>query len=848
LGGPAENRYTAFDSLCRTAVCREAGVPQVSVNLANLTLYIRVTDLAFGSNADLPVRPGAGQEARVTIDRSYNQDDTWSYGFGPGWSFSLGDSISVDPEGSYLLHRGSGRVDRFTPAAGAAALFAVTGTSDTLTRNADGGYTLQTASGARVFSKDGRLVSAGAVTLDYDSSGKLASAKYRGRTVQFTWGAVGRIGSITDASGRTVSFTYTGEGRLANQTNADGSTVVYSYDAAGNLSGITYGGGQVVVSYTSDPPYNGVASLTTPDGAVRKYDTPHDPAEIRVIDGNGDAALYVSSASGLLQSVTDAAGNTISYNYDSAGNRTRIVNAAGETSSFSYDASGRLTGITDGANNKWSADYSTAGVVRITNPNNNAWTISYDAAGNLISVGDPASGTTAAARNAAGAITALTDANGNKSSYQYSTDGLLTAFTDAIGNKWSWDYDDAARAKTRTDPSGAVLKAEYDARNRISALTAGDTRTVFDYSGVQRDALSRVTAYTDGFGNQLSYTYDGAGQLTSITLPGGKTVSYSYDHLRRLSKVADWTGNFALYRYDAAGWPVSVSESGPVVVYQYDAARNLKAIVSTGPDGNAVAGYRYTYDAAGNRTGVTALEPAGAAPTPGGYVFGFDADNRPVTRGDGQNYKYDARGNLSAIQGSRNVTFSYDALGRLQGVAGDAVGSSSYGPTGLRATRNDRRHVWDVSGARPRMVAELDGGNTPIAWYVYGLGLLWKVTADGTAYFYHFDGDGNVVAMSNAQAGVVNQYSYDAQGRLVSSNEGVENLFHARGESGWIDDGNGLVFTGDSFAFPELRLTLPAVADPAPAAPDLTPRLPGAGACFIEGVANCAFASWRSAR
>jgi uncharacterized protein RhaS with RHS repeats len=60
---------------------------------------------------------------------------------------------------------------------------------------------------------------------------------------------------------------------------------------------------------------------TTPDGAVRQYDTPRTASEIRVIDGNGDATLYTSSALGLLQSITDAAGNTVSYSYDSAGNR-----------------------------------------------------------------------------------------------------------------------------------------------------------------------------------------------------------------------------------------------------------------------------------------------------------------------------------------------------------------------------------------------------------------------------------------------------------------------------------------------------------------------------------------------
>jgi YD repeat-containing protein len=134
---------------------------------------------------------------------------------------------------------------------------------------------------------------------------------------------------------------------------------------------------------------------------------------------------------------------------------------------------------------------------------------------------------------------------------------------------------------------------------------------------------------------------------------------------------------------------------------------------------------------------------------------------------------------------------------------------------------------------------ETDASNTPIAWYVYGLGLLWKVAANGTTYFYHFDGDGNTVALSNPAAGVVNQYRYDPTGRLVAANEGVENLFRAHGESGWADDGNGLLFTGTQFQFPELRLTLPAAADPGPPTPDLTPQLPGPGACFFLGIANC---------
>ena len=809
-------------------------MPQISVNLSNLTLYVRVNDLAFGGG--------------FTIDRSFNQDDPRSSGFGPGWSFSLGESLTTDTDGSLVLRRGSGRIDRFTSAAGSSSLIAVTGTKDTLAQNADGTYTLTSGSGMRTFSSDGLLLSTGAMTLDYSSDGALVAAHYRGRTVQIATDAGGRITSLTDGAGRSAAFTYSSDGRLTQQTNADGSTVSYTYDTNGNLTAITYAGGKIAIAYTGDVPYVSVASVTTPDGATRQYDTPHTPSETRMTDGNGDATFYASSAAGLLQSITDAAGNTLQYSYDASGNRIKVVNASGETSSFSYDSSGRLTGITDAANNKWSADYSTAGTVRITNPNKNVWTLAYDASGNLVSVAGPGSATTSVTRGTAGLITAMTDPKGNKSTYQYSTDNLLIRFMDAMGNQWAYDYDGAARPATRTDPSGATLKTEYTPRNRINAQTGSGNRIAFDYSGIRLDTLGRLVSYTDSFGNQVSYAYDAGGQLTGITLPGGNAISYHYDHQHRLIGVVDWNGNFAVYSYDAAGWPVSVSASGPATVYQYDTARNLRALVSAGADGKAVAGYRYTVDAAGNRTGVSALEPNTSGFSFPAYSITYDADNRPVTRSDGQNYTYSAIGALSAIQGSRSVTFGYDTLGRLTGLSSDASTSYGYDSAGLRTTRNDRRYVWDLSGSRPRIVAELDSSNNPVAWYVYGLGLLWKVAASGTAYFYHFDGDGNVVALSNPTAGVVNQYRYDALGRLVSSNEGIENMFRARGEAGWVDDGNGLLFAGDSFQFPDLRVTLPAAADPSPPAPDITPHFPGAGACFIEGVANCQFATGRRAQ
>ena len=844
FGGPADNRFVAYDAVCRGAGCREAGVPQVFVNTSNLTLFVRITEFAFG-----------GPAPALVLEQVFNQDDTSSGALGTGWSFSLGDRIVTETDGSLTLHRGSGRTDRFSTAVGSTALFAMTRTADALALAADGTYTLTTlgSTTSRVFSADGRLLTildgtTVRVSLDYDSSGHLTAAHYRGKLINFATDSGGRITSIKDAAGRSVSLTYT-NGRLSQQTNADGQAATYSYDSAGNLTAITYAGGKTTITYGGDPGFTAVATVTTPDGALRQYDTPRTPSEIRVIDGNGDAMLYTSSALGLLLSVTDPAGNTATYSYDAAGNRTQAVNAAGEAVNFSYDSSGNLAGITDSGNNRWSADYSNGSLAHITDPNKNVWTLKYDASGNLIGVTNPLSGATSATRSAAGQVTSVADPLGNKSQYQYNPDGLISAFVDGLNNRWTYDYDGAARTATKTDPAGTGLKVTYTTGNRIASLSAGTTQSNFDYSGIQRDSQSRITSYTDTFGNKLTYTYDAAGQMNSLTLPGGKTVNYQYDHLHRLSKVSDWQGNFAFYSYDTAGYPVSLSVSGgPVTIYQYDGARNLRAIVSTGPDGTPVAAYRYTMDGNGNRTTVSALEPNTSTFTLPAYTLAYDADNHPVSRSDGQTYKYDPSARLTSVQGSRNLTLTYDAFGRLQGVSGDATTSYSYDAMGLRVTRNDRRYVYDLSSGSPRIVMETDGGGAPVAYYVYGLGLVWKVTADGTPYFYHFDGNGNVVAVSNATAGVVNQYRYDPLGRLIASHEGVENLFHARGEAGWADDGNGLLFPGSEYRFPELRITLPAAADPGPPAPDLRPAFSGAGACFFDGVANCAAGNARRDR
>ena len=838
------NRYTAYDALCATDACRAPGSPQLFVNLADLTLFVRSTDLALG-----------GPQPALSLEWSYNQESTATGALGRRWTFNLGDTLTPDAGSTMVLQRGSGKVDRFAASASTSgAYFAVTATSDSLWRASDGTYTLASPGGVtRTFSADGRLLAikdgpSTRAVLDYDASGLLTAVRSHGRSLRFAYGDGGLISSVSDSAGRSVSFSYTADGNLAQHTGADGRTASYQYNDAGLLASVNWAGGTTTVAYRTDGSYLSVSTVTTPDGSGRAYDLPRSPREIRLTDANGNAALYVSGATGLLQSVTDASGSQTSYAYDAVGRLIRTTNGAGESARFEYDSAGNPSAVVDAAGNRWTADFQNGHPAHITDPKGNTWTFSYDASGSLTSLTAPGGSTATATRNTSGAITAL-NLYGRAFTYQYDGDGLLTKATDALNNSTVWQYDGAARVAARTDAAGSTIQAAYGAGLRPTGYRAGDASQTVDESGIVRDPQGRVASYTDSFGNQLTYTRDGAGRLVRLGLPGGKTITYAYDPAGRLARVSDWAGNFALYRYDAAGFPASLNVSGgPVTIYQYDAARNLKAVVSTGPDGSPVAGYRYTLDANANRTAISALEPAANAPRWAAAGYGYDAASRPVSRDSGTAYRYDTAGNLASISGGPNLAFAYDPFGRLQSVSGDTSAAYAYDSLGLFVSRTvkgaTRRMVYDISGARPRLLMETDASNNPVAYYVFGLGLAWKVTADGQPYFYHYDGDGNAVALSSPTAGVVNRYRYDPLGRLASADEGVENLFRARGAAGVADDGS-LLFADGTFYYPDPGIALHGTIDLNPPAPDLTPPLAPPGACFFQGIPDCSLASGR---
>jgi YD repeat-containing protein len=141
-------------------------------------------------------------------------------------------------------------------------------------------------------------------------------------------------------------------------------------------------------------------------------------------------------------------------------------------------------------------------------------------------------------------------------------------------------------------------------------------------------------------------------------------------------------------------------------------------------DGCGLGGINYSYDDNGNLT------------NDGWFKYYYDCENRLTDVNDQSNnrvasYKYDFSGRRvrKVVYGSPNVTTKYCYDG-------------------------------------DRVIAEYNSTNVLQRKYVYGPGIDEPIRMTGISgtYYYHFDGLGSVVALSNSSGYTVERYSYDVFG------------------------------------------------------------------------------------
>lgn len=625
----------------------------------------------------------------------------------------------------------------------------------------------------------------------YDQDGNLLTKTApNGATTSYTYDSNSNLLTETDPLGNITSYSYNNLNLVTSITDPKGATTSYAYDTKGNLTAITDPSGAITTLINNTKGY--VTQITDPKGGITKlaYDSINNLTTLT--DPLCKITRFTYDAVGNLLSSTDPNNNVISYAYNSLNQRIKMTDAKGNITQLSYDFKGNLIRATDANGNATSYSYNYRGqTTGITDALNQLTQLQYGA-----------SGCSSCSNSGNGKLTQLIDALGNGTTYSYDSLGRLQSETDPLNTTTGYQYDSVGNLTTKTDPKGQTISYRYDANNRLIEKNAPEGTTSYGYDqngnlisatnpnigySMTYDALNRLTQVSSTTGQSVSYQYDSLGNRTALTSPAGATINYSYDAASHLTAIATSTGTYS-FTYDAGGRRTKLSyPNNTSTSYAYDKNNNLTQIKNTAASGSIIADIPYSYDKVNNRltrqtTGYSYDTTYQLTATTTGESYSYDANgnrsassyqhnaaNQTLSSPQGS-YSYDQNGNqtsranwtqtwnsdnqlITTTNGTTTVTFTYDPFGRrIEKTTIEPGGSTTYtylydGPNIIQETR--------TTATATETTTYLHGPNIDEP-----LGM----ERNGQNYYFHADGLGSIIAITDTNGLKVQSYSYDAFG------------------------------------------------------------------------------------
>jgi RHS repeat-associated protein len=226
-------------------------------------------------------------------------------------------------------------------------------------------------------------------------------------------------------------------------------------------------------------------------------------------------------------------------------------------------------------------------------PMGHKWTHSYNM--RLIARDHTQTPNSGAAQNTDNVVSSIVyvDERGGESTFGVSGSGAISGWT-VTRPRGVFDTLDLSQAPTT-----------YTLRFR------NGTEYVFGNANLaSEDAVARLNAIRDAYGNQLTLTYNASGRLASVQdnlgVAGRTGLSFLHDANGRLVRITDWNGRQWNYAYDAAGNLTSYSNPlAHVTRYAYAPGTRLLTRVERpeSRDGNAVGDVVTTFSYYTNERG-----------------------------------------------------------------------------------------------------------------------------------------------------------------------------------------------------------------------------------------------------
>ena len=675
----------------------------------------------------------------------------------------------------------------------------------------------------------------------YNTAGRLATVTdnlgIAGRTgLAFAYDVSNHLQSITDWTTRHWNYSVDANTNLASYTNPLNQTLSYAYTAgthnlitvakplrSAQTSFVYYQNGRTFSDANSLGEtealdydlFRSTTRITDPRGGIREYEYDNAGRLLKLNEPDGAILQFSNNPDGLRNTKTDGLGYSTQYSYksdktlntlsDTFGNVTRELDALSQSVDTSYGIYDQVASIKDkrGTVATTSFHTSTDGLCKLLGKPDSV-SISNLTVGGIATANVKLKSACWNADGSAASVTDYLDSTATtyrRTSTTYDNTAhlnvqqLTLSGSDGLSVSRRFTYDNLGRKQTETlqrriSPTNAALfnlttSYEYDALDRITAVIdvyGNRMETVYDANGqvyqqIARykkadgsfdtrilstrtyDAADRLLTDTDTLGGVTRYSYDAAGNVATLTDPEKHTSTYEYDAMNRRTAVIDGNGQRVTTDYDQAGHAIRLTNAnGQATINTYDKLGRLTQ--TSDPLGNLT---QMQYDANNNVSCVIdANAAAGLQPK---NIDGctvstvYDELNRPAQSKDAQNRLtktvYDLSGNVLSLTDPKNrvTTYSYDTLGRLTQIT-DPLGKTT------STLRDEAGNAYQVTNRLNEV--------TKITFDAISRAVRSDYQ-DGTAQTTTYSIYGNVIAQANNTLSYA--FSYDTLNRLKTKTD-----------------------------------------------------------------------------
>ena len=498
------------------------------------------------------------------------------------------------------------------------------------------------------------------------------------------------------------------------------------------------------------------------------------------------------SHGGRLVAVTDRSGNVTRFDYP-VSNQVVVTGPYGEQDTLSLDSNGYLADVVNanGEDHRFEYEAATGLMTHEWDPRGGEHDFIYYSDGRLESDTQVGVGGTTLSQSTSGAtstVTATTAGGLTTKYYTTAAGGVESRANEFPGNVWVTSAEDSTGNVTLREPDGSTTTEQMTADPRYSSLvqypssktlslpsgqklTGIENRTIVaasaqsDFSSMtdttttngksyatKVDRTSNTITLTTPAGRQSGMTYDYAGRVTSVQVPGVLPVVYAYDDidhgvLRSVSQGAKTT----TFGYSPLGYLASITNvQGHTLQFtNFDGVGRPQTELL--PDGSAI---QLSYDRNGNVLTLTPPgQPAhGMTYTPGDALasyappdVGEDDLTTYVYNSDRQLWKIERGSALTPV-----VTNAYQD-GRLSTTTFDRGTTTRgyYADGRLNTITTPDRNVLTYRYNGPLVTSEAwSGAVTGTEGWTYNNDLLVGTqVVNGTATQYGYDNDGLITSL-----------------------------------------------------------------------------------------------------